>query len=116
MALIAQLVDDVMVHKFELRKAEVLLGRHPENDIVVDDSAVSSYHAAITVEKNKDFPEFLEFFVKDLGSTNGTFINDVPAEGRQRLHHNDIIRIAWNNFKFVDNKEADLEKTTHMLK
>lgn len=115
MATLAQLVDDVVVHKFELNAEELTLGRHPENAVVVDDTAVSSNHARIIVEANAHFPQFHEFFLEDLGSTNGTFINDARLIGKQRLHNNDVIRVAYNKFKFIDAKEADLEKTVHML-
>lgn len=115
MAILAQLVDDVVVHKFELSDAELTLGRKPDNDIVIDDSAVSSRHASISQQANEYFPEYKEFYLLDNSSTNGTFINDIRLEGKQRLHHNDIIRLAWNRFKFIDDEEADMEKTVHML-
>lgn len=114
MAILAQLVDDVIVHKFELTSENLNLGRHPDNDIVVDDGAVSGKHARVQAKANAHFPQFKEFFIEDMGSTNGTFINDLPIKGTQRLHNNDVIRIAWNKFKFVDDKEADLEATLHM--
>ncbi|TVZ38405.1 FHA domain-containing protein [Alteromonadaceae bacterium 2753L.S.0a.02] len=115
MAILAQLVDDVVVHKFELDKEALSLGRHPENDIVIDDSAVSSQHAKILQIPNEYFPEYKEFFLEDSGSTNGTYINDLRLQGKKRLHHNDVIRLAWNRFKFIDDKEADMEKTVQML-
>jgi len=115
MATLAQLVDDVVVHKFELEGREISLGRHPQNSLVVDDTAVSSNHARLLIQANSHFPEFNEFFLEDLHSTNGTFINNVRLIGKQRLHSNDIIRVAYNKFKFLDNKEAELEKTVHML-
>lgn len=115
MAILAQLTDDVVVHKFNLTPPMATLGRHPGCEIQIDDSSISGNHAKITLEPNKHFPEYLEIFIEDLGSTNGTFINEQPVLGRQRLRNNDIIRLAWNKFKFIDNLEAKLEKTTHML-
>ena len=44
------------------------IGRAPDNDIVLSESTVSSYHAEIFVKDNL-------FFIKDLDSTNGTKIN-----------------------------------------
>ena len=113
--MLAQLVDDVVVHKFELAGEEFRLGRHPDNDVVVDDGAVSGRHALVSVKPNAHFPQFKEFYIQDLGSTNGTFLNELQIKGIKRLHHNDVIRIAWNKFKFIDDKEADLEATLHML-
>ena len=55
------------------------------------------------------------FFIEDKGSTNGTFVNEIKIE-RQQLHHNDNIRVGWNNFIFIDENEQDLEKTTEIKK
>ena len=115
MAILAQLVDDVIVHKFELESETLTIGRHPDSAVVVDDAAVSGRHAVIKFTPNKDFPQFYEFFLEDLNSTNGTFINDKRLQGEKRLHNNDIVKVAYNRFKFIDDKEADLEKTVHML-
>jgi pSer/pThr/pTyr-binding forkhead associated (FHA) protein len=115
MARLAQLVDDVVVHKFELEGEELTIGRHPNNGVVVDDVAVSGFHAVVRFMPNKDFPQFYEFYLEDLQSTNGTFVNDKRLLGKTRLHNNDIVRIAYNRFKFLDDKEADLERTVHML-
>jgi len=115
MAILAQLIDDVVVHKFDLGEGALTLGRHPDNNIVIDDSAVSSHHAILSQLANEYFPEYKEFYLEDNGSTNGCFINDLRIEGQQRLHHNDVIRLAWNKFKFIDDKEADMERTVHML-
>lgn len=115
MAILAQLVDDVVVHTFDMTSGEVTLGRHPDNTIVIDDTAVSSRHAKISQQANEFFPEYKEFFLEDIGSTNGTYLNDIRLQEKKRLHHNDIIRLAWNRFKFVDEKESDMEKTVQML-
>jgi pSer/pThr/pTyr-binding forkhead associated (FHA) protein len=79
------------------------------------DSAVSARHAAIQVKANEHFPQFNEYYLADLNSTNGTYINDLRINGSQRLHHNDEVRIAWNKFKFVDDHEAALERTAHIV-
>ncbi|WP_341938639.1 FHA domain-containing protein [Marinimicrobium sp. C2-29] len=115
MAWLIQLVDDVAVHKFELSRGELRLGRHPECDVLIDDTAVSGQHARLTAKRNPDFPDFREYYLEDLGSTNGTFVNDQRVLKRLRLHHNDKVRLAWNEFKFVDDDEQDLEKTRHMV-
>lgn len=116
MAVLAQLVDDVVATRFDISRKRLSLGRHQNNDIQIDEQAVSSRHAMIYAEANPDFPDYKEFFVEDLGSTNGTFVNDERIDGKVRLHHNDVIRLAWNKFKFMDEKEGELEKTVHMLK
>lgn len=115
MAYLAQLIDDVVVHKFELTQEQCSIGRKADRDIVIDDNAVSSNHACIRRLPNTYFADYIECFIEDLGSTNGTFLNDVAVVGQQRLRHGDIVRIAWNKFKFVDESEAEMEKTVHMV-
>lgn len=116
MAILAQLVDDVVVHKFELNQDELSLGRHPGNDIVIDDSAVSGSHARLYVETNPHFEQYQEIFIEDLQSTNGTFVNGLKIEGRQRLRHQDVVRLAWNKFKLMDPQETEMDGTVHMMK
>ena len=116
MAVLAQLVDDVVANRFEINRKRLSMGRHHNNDIQIDEHAVSGRHALIVVEANPDFPDYKEYFVEDLGSTNGTFVNDEKISGKTRLHNNDVIRLAWNKFKFIDDREGQLEKTVHMLK
>jgi hypothetical protein len=55
--------------EFELKPGTNSLGRGEDNDIQIGDNSVSTHHAQITVEDN-----FV--VIKDLNSTNGTFIND----------------------------------------
>ena len=62
------------------------LGRGPENDIVVSDSAVSGQHCRIQ-------PEGGRFVLHDLQSTNGTFVNERRV-GRQLLSEGDVIRLG----------------------
>jgi len=44
------------------------LGRHPDNQACVDDDGISRFHARISIDKTK-------YWVEDLGSSNGTYIN-----------------------------------------
>jgi pSer/pThr/pTyr-binding forkhead associated (FHA) protein len=116
MAILAQLIDDVVLHKFELSKNETSVGRHPGSDIQIEDASVSGQHACIRLKQNEHFPEYQEIYIEDLNSTNGTFVNEEPVTGMVRLHHNDTVRVAWNRFKLLDPSEADMEQTVHMIK
>lgn len=115
MAVLAQLVDDVVVNRFEIKGLTLTLGRHPSNEVQIDEEAISGRHAIIVTVPNADFKHFNEFYIEDLDSTNGTFVNDKKIKGRMRLHHNDIVRMAWNKFKFIDDMEATAEKTALMV-
>lgn len=116
MAVLAQLIDDVVANRFDIKGKQLSLGRHHKNDIQIDEQAISSRHALISIEANTHFPEYSEYYLEDVGSTNGTYINDEKINKKVRLHHNDVIRLAWNKFKFVDDRESELERTVHMLK
>lgn len=115
MAVLAQLVDDVVTNTFELTGGCINLGRHPNNDIQINEISVSGQHAKIDVENNQYLDGVIDCYIEDNGSTNGTFVNDLPVNARQRLNNNDIVRIAWNTFKFIDESESELEKTAYLL-
>lgn len=115
MAVLAQLVDDVVTNTFELNSGSVNLGRHPSNDIQINEISVSGEHAKIDIEKNQYLDGVIDCYIEDKGSTNGTFVNELPVKARQRLNNNDIVRIAWNTFKFIDEAENELEKTAYLL-
>lgn len=115
MAILAQVIDDVVVQRFELKKPTLTIGRRPDNDIQIDDTSVSGNHAAVHRQPNPDFPDYIDYFIEDLGSTNGTKVNDTPIKGKQILRNNDMITVAWNSFRFIDDEQRNFEKTTHMI-
>lgn len=115
MALLAQMVEDVVAHRFEITGDTLTLGRHPSNAVQINEEAVSGRHAIIEVQRNADFKAHKEYYLKDLGSTNGTYLNGQRVLARVRLHHNDVIRLAWNEFRFIDEQEVEFEKTVHMI-
>ena len=115
MAFLAQLIDDVVVSKFELSEAETTIGRHPSNAIQIDDIAVSGKHAVIFLKESKYLNGQIEIYLEDCGSKNGSFINGRPVTGRQRIANNDVLRFAWNEFKLVDESENAMDSTVHIL-
>ncbi len=70
-----------------LRQQSVLIGRNPESTLVLDDDYASGRHARI-------FPEAGEWFVEDLGSTNGTFAGQQRVSGPQRLTVGSTLKIG----------------------
>ncbi len=64
-----------------------VLGRHPNCDIVLDEGAVSRQHAKITRSNGK-------FLVEDMGSRNGTFVNEEEIEAPRALVPFDEIKIC----------------------
>jgi pSer/pThr/pTyr-binding forkhead associated (FHA) protein len=114
MALLVQLLDGVIASKFSLDKKSHSIGRNPKSDIVLDDIAVSSNHAVIDAQEQSFFDGYCDFTLRDLGSTNGTYVNDEKITA-QKLVNGDLVRIAWNTFRFIDDNEMDLEKTVQIL-
>ena len=114
MARLILMVDGVGVNQFDLDIGDLTMGRSPENDVPIDDLAVSGQHAVIEMVKDENFSSHITYWIRDLDSTNKTYVNDVPVS-HQRLHNNDIVKIGWNQFKFVDENEIDTEKTDYIL-
>ncbi|MDH5393823.1 MAG: FHA domain-containing protein [Gammaproteobacteria bacterium] len=117
MIMLLQLDDEVVINKFRVNDKKTLIGRRVECDITIDDISVSGEHASLEVENSVEFEGEFNYYINDLGSTNGTFVNDIKAK-RQRLKHNDIIRVGWINFKFYDESQEEnmLEKTSKIKK
>lgn len=78
---------------FALSGERMILGRHPECDIVLDVGAVSRQHAVVVRMNN-------EFYVEDLKSRNGTFVNGEAVMGRRRLQENDRVKVCDIIFAF----------------
>lgn len=78
-----------------LKLASIIVGR--SGDVVIPDPKVSRQHCRISSEDN-------EFFIEDLGSTNGTFLNGArlsPA-AKRRLNHEDSIQVGKAVLRFYD--------------
>jgi hypothetical protein len=74
---------------------KLTIGRvKPGSDVTFEDREVSGKHCEIFREKGM-------VFVKDLNSTNGTWVNGVPIKGRYRLSSGDIIAIGQTEFRII---------------
>ena len=74
----------------------ITIGRKKGNSIVIGDSFISSKHLKITLKKE-------HFYIKDLGSSNGTFLNDNLVDVETELKDHDHIKIGQVEFIFVTN-------------
>lgn len=87
-----------VIKEYPFLKESVTIGRQDENTIVIDNLAVSSYHARI--DKAGD-----DFILTDLQSTNGTFVNDNKVSSH-KLTHGDNIVIGKHVILFVATGKA----------
>jgi pSer/pThr/pTyr-binding forkhead associated (FHA) protein len=69
------------------------IGRSPQMDIQIDDPFASGRHARIYEREGT-------FFVEDIGSTNGTYLNGRRLDGRRPLEPDDSIRIGDTEFRY----------------
>ncbi|MBN2345139.1 MAG: diguanylate cyclase [Candidatus Aminicenantes bacterium] len=76
---------------FVLEKEETAIGRDPGNDIVIHDGKISKAHCAISVMKGGRGVERID--IRDLGATNGTFVNG-EAVTRATLMAGDKIQVG----------------------
>ena len=112
MASIIQTVEGVVANKFDIESG-LKFGRSSDNQVHIDDLEVSTKHAQIICDVDNEGNPI--YFLEDLHSTNGTFINEEKIQ-KQQLHHKDNIRIGWNIFTFIDKEEVDYEKTREVKK
>jgi two-component system cell cycle response regulator len=83
------------------------IGRGRDNDIALQSDAVSRRHAML--ERRG-----MDIVVTDLGSTNGTFVNDEPTRLKEsRLKRGDLLRIGDTVFKYLSGK--DIEAQYHVV-
>lgn len=107
--------NEAVLKEIPLDRSQMTIGRKPDNDLVIDNPAVSGHHARIVQEHGS-------FFVEDLGSTNGTFVNDAKVLKHQ-LRNTDRVGVGKHLLVYQDEvaeaapppspaaKEADSDKT-----
>jgi ABC-type multidrug transport system ATPase subunit len=79
----------------------IKIGRNELNDLIISDSLSSEFHAEIYKKDGK-------VFLRDLGSSNGTFINGEKIRGENELSNEDVIYIGLNAFT-ISKKTTDLK-------
>ena len=115
MATLIQVENGVEKSKYQIDKPLLRLGRSVENDICIEDPEVSGEHCIIEMIAKVDNKDDYELFIQDMNSTNHTFINGQQIS-RQQLRHNDVIRIGWKCFKFVDETQLSHKDTIKIHK
>lgn len=86
-------LEGSVIREIPLNKDRVTIGRKAQNDIPIENLAVSGEHACIVTILN-------DSFLEDLGSTNGTLVNGNPIK-KHILQNNDVIEIGKYKMKYV---------------
>jgi predicted component of type VI protein secretion system len=87
-------LDGQVLAEYNMSKERYTLGRLPDNDVRIDNAAVSGHHALIINILN-------DSFLEDLNSTNGTYVNGKLIK-KHALQHGDVITIGHHHLRFVD--------------
>jgi pSer/pThr/pTyr-binding forkhead associated (FHA) protein len=90
-----------VIKEYPFTKDSITMGRQEDNTIVIDNLAVSGYHAKIDRVGG-------EFILTDLQSTNGTFVNDQKVVSH-RLSHSDNIVIGKHVILYIATEKGKLE-------
>jgi pSer/pThr/pTyr-binding forkhead associated (FHA) protein len=105
-------LEGSVIREIPLDKERVTIGRRPQNDIQIENLAVSGEHACIVTILN-------DSFLEDLGSTNGTLVNGNPIK-KHILQNNDVVEIGKYKMKYVveaatgQGAQDDFERTMVM--
>jgi len=95
-------LDGQVLAEYNMNKERYTIGRLPDNDVRIDNPAVSGHHSLIINILN-------DSFLEDLNSTNGTYANGKLIK-KHALQHGDVITIGHHQLRFVDVQTADNEQ------
>lgn len=86
-------MDGLVLKEIPLDKERISIGRKSNNDIQIDNLAISGQHALITTILD-------DAFLEDLNSTNGTYVNGQPVK-KHVLQSNDVVELGKYRLKFI---------------
>ena len=87
-------LDSQVLAEYNMTKERYTIGRLPDNDVRIDNPAVSGHHSLVINILN-------DSFLEDLNSTNGTYVNGKLIK-KHALQHGDVITVGHHQLRFVD--------------
>jgi len=94
-------LENQVLAEYNMNKERYTVGRLPDNDVRIDNPAVSGHHALIINILN-------DSFLEDLNSTNGTYVNGKLIK-KHALQHGDLITCGHHQLRFVDSQSSENE-------
>jgi pSer/pThr/pTyr-binding forkhead associated (FHA) protein len=94
-------LDGQVLAEYNMNKERYTVGRLPDNDIRIDNPAVSGHHSLVINILN-------DSFLEDLNSTNGTYVNGKLIK-KHALQHGDVVTVGHHQLRFVDTQSLDSE-------
>jgi pSer/pThr/pTyr-binding forkhead associated (FHA) protein len=94
-------LDGQVLAEYNMNKERYTIGRLPDNDIRIDNPAVSGHHSLIINILN-------DSFLEDLNSTNGTYVNGKLIK-KHAMQHGDVITVGHHQLRFVDQQDVETE-------
>jgi len=95
-------LDNQVLAEYNMTKERYTIGRLPDNDVRIDNPAVSGHHSLIINILN-------DSFLEDLNSTNGTYVNGKLIK-KHALQHGDVITIGHHQLRFSDQQTSETEQ------
>ena len=95
-------LDNQVLAEYNMTKERYTVGRLPDNDVRIDNPAVSGHHSLIINILN-------DSFLEDLNSTNGTYVNGKLIK-KHALQHGDVITIGHHQLRFSDQQTNETEQ------
>ena len=95
-------LDNQVLAEYNMTKERYTIGRLPDNDVRIDNPAVSGHHSLIINILN-------DSFLEDLNSTNGTYVNGKLIK-KHALQHSDVITIGHHQLRFSDQQVSEPEQ------
>jgi two-component system, cell cycle response regulator len=89
-----------LTKRIALSRPVIRIGRDTANDVVLDDTEVSRRHARVEARGTG-------WVLMDVGSTNGTFLNDREVDGCIKLARGDRLKIGSHIFKFLTGDDVE---------
>jgi len=95
-------LDSQVLAEYNMSKERYTIGRLPDNDVRIDNPAVSGHHSLIINILN-------DSFLEDLNSTNGTYVNGKLIK-KHALQHGDVITVGHHQLRFSDQQTNQTEQ------